>query len=127
MGNNLKNSSDVTGNVVNKISETFLIIFKALKLEDKFVKKNQELIKSISRLKRVIEKNENLLKILEKNNEQTAYKLTSAILDSNKRKLVSLESIYNPQKADFLDEADRLLKKDSILKDWRSVVEDLEI
>jgi len=126
MGNNLKKAEDVTESLVNKISETFTNIYKALKLENKFVNKNQELIKSINRLKRIIEQNEARLETLRQSNDQKAVNLLSAIIDSNKNKLAKLEAQYKPKKADFLDEADRLSRKDPELKPWRSVVEELE-
>ncbi len=126
MGNKFKNAKDITDDAVGKISDIFVNIFKALKFENKFVRKNQELIQNINRIRRVIERNEAKLNLLKQGNDQQAIKLLSGIIESNKSKLAKLESQYFPQKEHFLKQADKIAQDAPELKAWRSGVNDLE-
>ena len=126
MGNKFKNANEITDDVVSKISDTFVNIFNALDLEKKFVRKNQELIQNINRIRRIIDKNEIRLNVLKESNDQQAIKLLTAIIESSKKKLAKLEAQYNPKKIIFLEQADKFAEKDPELKVWRNVVEDIE-
>ena len=126
LGNNIKTSSEVTNDVVDKISDTFVHFFKALNIESKFEEKNKNIIKSIRSLKRVIKKYESYEKSANDNNNDQMADRFKTIANSYKSRLEKLEKNFAVKKNAFLREADKLNKKAPELKTWRQVVEDIE-
>lgn len=121
LGNNLKNKSDVTSAIVEKITNTFVNIFKALTCESKFQNKIDPLVKNIQETRQAMNLNLRIAAKL-KDKDPVASELYTKLAEHNRARLTTLESELAVETQKFQDKASKIGKDDPNLDVWRIIV-----
>ncbi len=125
-GANIKDAAGVTEDVVNKITKTFVNIYKALKKDSRFEEIKKEYNNNFETVKNAYAKNmKALLKLKEKGDNKNA-KIYEFLVEQNRKRFLSLEKDFNIIKSKYRNDLEKMAKNEPYLDVWRDVLaEDL--
>lgn len=126
LGNDLKTKKDVSPVAVEKITDTFINIFKALSAEAKFTRKVTSLSKNIESAKKTIKENARKVQVLKDNNCEKVCSIYEKLLELNQRRLNKLNLEYNKAKNLFVNQAKKISENEPYLDSWFAMVSDKE-
>lgn len=123
-GANLKSPNEINHNLVNRITTTFINIYKALAADIKFDEYSSSMFEKIKSVRKELKVNESYY---EKAIASGNYKFSNVfayLVEQNKAKLESLEKSYNQGVERYLTKLVTMAEREPKLKVWSQVVSD---
>ncbi|MBE7702645.1 MAG: hypothetical protein E7Z89_01210 [Cyanobacteria bacterium SIG28] len=121
LGNNIKTKEDVTPNVVEKITDTFVNIFYALSTEARFNEKIKPIKENITSTSRAYKTNRRLANYYNFAGKDCA-KVHETLAESNNKRLDELFNQYTKERKSFLKQANKIGKNEPFLDTWHILI-----
>ena len=127
LGNNIKNEKQVTKAYIDKVTTTFINIYKALSADLNFdqIKSNYEA--NIKSVKEAFYKNQKMLKKALANGDTDKINIYRFLTEQNQKRFLKLNVLYRKEKDEYSKALNKMADKEPYLEVWRDVViEDLK-
>ena len=121
LGNNIKNKEEITPNIVEKITDTFVNIFNALSSESKFNDKVKPIKENITSTSKAYKTNRRLANYYNFVGKDCA-EVHETLAQSNNKRLDKLFNQYSKERSAFLKQANKIGKDDPFLDVWHILV-----
>ena len=124
LGNNIPNKSKVTKAYINKVTKTFINIFKALSADQKYDEKISDYEDNIKSVQTAFFKNQKLLKFANEKGETSRAEIYRFLAEQNQKRYLKLKKMVNEEKEKYSKVVEKMANKEPYLEVWRDVIID---
>ena len=124
LGNNIIDEKHVTKAYIDKVTKTFVNIYKALSADIKFdeIKSNYET--NIKSVKEAFYKNQKMLKKALSNGDTDKINIYRFLTEQNQKRFLKLNVLYSKEKDEYSKSLNKMADKEPYLEVWRDVIID---
>lgn len=124
LGNNLKSQNEVTSNLVNRITTTFINIYKAMVEDVKFEEFTDNIVEQLKNLKKTLRSNKMHYDKAIASGDTKFSQAFACLIEQNEMKIASLEKIYNQKTESYISKLEKMSQKEPKLEVWSKVIAD---
>lgn len=127
LGNNIADNNKVTKAYIDKITKTFINIFNALSINQKFNEIMSDYNDNINSVKKAFAKNKMLLKNANEIGDKNKADIYRFLAEQNQKRYLKLNELSNAEKEKYSKQLEEMASKEPYLEVWRDVmIEDLK-